>query len=218
MRIYLVNVTEFDLINSLHLHAMFFDVFRTGTSLTPSRAHRHADARARASGRSSRRRSGIRATSCSTRTRASSPSSGGWGCSARRRRAMTPERASRTLNAAVAMPGASKWLLALIAAAAARRPARRHRLVRPDRCGARRRLSAGRAPDVPARRRSSPAPSSPRCSTTVPTRSPSRRCEVDDAFWTFTTDERHSRCGISDGRRCGFRIRGCRAKRTSCAC
>jgi FtsP/CotA-like multicopper oxidase with cupredoxin domain len=36
VRIYLVNVTEFDPVNSLHLHAMFFDVFRTGTSLTPS--------------------------------------------------------------------------------------------------------------------------------------------------------------------------------------
>jgi FtsP/CotA-like multicopper oxidase with cupredoxin domain len=36
VRVYLVNVTEFDLINSLHLHGMFFDVFRTGTSLTPS--------------------------------------------------------------------------------------------------------------------------------------------------------------------------------------
>jgi FtsP/CotA-like multicopper oxidase with cupredoxin domain len=35
VRIYLVNVTEFDPINSLHLHGMFFDVFRTGTSLTP---------------------------------------------------------------------------------------------------------------------------------------------------------------------------------------
>ncbi len=35
-RIYVVNLTEFDLINSLHLHAMFFDVFRTGTSTTPS--------------------------------------------------------------------------------------------------------------------------------------------------------------------------------------
>ena len=31
VRIYLVNVTEFDLLNSLHLHGMFFDVFRTGT-------------------------------------------------------------------------------------------------------------------------------------------------------------------------------------------
>ena len=36
VRIYLVNLTEFDPINSLHLHAMFFDVYRTGTSLTPS--------------------------------------------------------------------------------------------------------------------------------------------------------------------------------------
>ena len=36
VRIYLVNVTEFDLINSLHLHGMFFDLYRTGTSLTPT--------------------------------------------------------------------------------------------------------------------------------------------------------------------------------------
>ena len=35
VRIYLVNLTEFDVINSLHMHAMFFDVYRTGTSLTP---------------------------------------------------------------------------------------------------------------------------------------------------------------------------------------
>ena len=34
VRIYLVNVTEFDLINSFHLHGMFFDVFRTGTRAT----------------------------------------------------------------------------------------------------------------------------------------------------------------------------------------
>jgi FtsP/CotA-like multicopper oxidase with cupredoxin domain len=33
VRMYLINVTEFDLVNSLHLHGMFFDVFRTGTSL-----------------------------------------------------------------------------------------------------------------------------------------------------------------------------------------
>jgi FtsP/CotA-like multicopper oxidase with cupredoxin domain len=33
VRIYLVNVTEFDLVNSFHLHGMFFDVFRTGTRL-----------------------------------------------------------------------------------------------------------------------------------------------------------------------------------------
>jgi FtsP/CotA-like multicopper oxidase with cupredoxin domain len=33
VRIYLVNLTEFDPINSFHLHAMFFDVNRTGTQL-----------------------------------------------------------------------------------------------------------------------------------------------------------------------------------------
>lgn len=36
VRIYLVNITEFDPVNSFHLHGMFFDVFRTGTSLTPN--------------------------------------------------------------------------------------------------------------------------------------------------------------------------------------
>ncbi len=33
IRIYLVNILEFDLLNSLHLHANFFDVYRTGTRL-----------------------------------------------------------------------------------------------------------------------------------------------------------------------------------------
>ena len=32
-RIYVVNVTELDPINSFHLHGMFFKVYRTGTSL-----------------------------------------------------------------------------------------------------------------------------------------------------------------------------------------
>ena len=34
-RIYLVNALEFDLINSVHIHANFFHVYRTGTSLVP---------------------------------------------------------------------------------------------------------------------------------------------------------------------------------------
>ena len=34
VRVYLVNLTEFDLINSLHLHANMFRLYRTGTSLT----------------------------------------------------------------------------------------------------------------------------------------------------------------------------------------
>jgi FtsP/CotA-like multicopper oxidase with cupredoxin domain len=35
-RLYGVNLTEFDLINSFHLHGMFFDAFRTGTSMAKS--------------------------------------------------------------------------------------------------------------------------------------------------------------------------------------
>jgi len=34
-RIYLVNLLEFDLVNSFHLHGNFFQVFRTGTKLVP---------------------------------------------------------------------------------------------------------------------------------------------------------------------------------------
>jgi len=36
VRIYLVNITEFDLINSFHLHGMFFDAYRPGTRREPS--------------------------------------------------------------------------------------------------------------------------------------------------------------------------------------
>ena len=36
IRIYLVNILEFDLINSFHLHANFFQYYPTGTSLSPS--------------------------------------------------------------------------------------------------------------------------------------------------------------------------------------
>ncbi len=36
VRMYVINVTEFDLVNSLHIHGMFFDAFRTGTSMTPT--------------------------------------------------------------------------------------------------------------------------------------------------------------------------------------
>ncbi len=36
IRIYLVNILEFDLLNSFHLHANFFDYYPTGTSLSPN--------------------------------------------------------------------------------------------------------------------------------------------------------------------------------------
>ncbi len=35
-RIYLANITEFDLINSIHIHANFFDYYDHGTTLTPT--------------------------------------------------------------------------------------------------------------------------------------------------------------------------------------
>ena len=35
MRIYLVNALEFDLLNSFHIHANFFDYYPTGTRLEP---------------------------------------------------------------------------------------------------------------------------------------------------------------------------------------
>ena len=34
-RAHVINVTEFDPVNSIHLHANFFNLYRTGTSLTP---------------------------------------------------------------------------------------------------------------------------------------------------------------------------------------
>jgi FtsP/CotA-like multicopper oxidase with cupredoxin domain len=36
IRIYLVNITEFDPINSFHLHANFFNYYDTGTTLEPT--------------------------------------------------------------------------------------------------------------------------------------------------------------------------------------
>jgi FtsP/CotA-like multicopper oxidase with cupredoxin domain len=36
VRIYLINITEFDPINSFHLHANFFDYYDHGTTLTPT--------------------------------------------------------------------------------------------------------------------------------------------------------------------------------------
>jgi FtsP/CotA-like multicopper oxidase with cupredoxin domain len=36
VRIYLINVTEFDPVNSFHLHGNFFDYYDCGTTLTPT--------------------------------------------------------------------------------------------------------------------------------------------------------------------------------------
>jgi FtsP/CotA-like multicopper oxidase with cupredoxin domain len=34
-RLHVINVTEFDPLNSIHIHANFFHLYRTGTSLEP---------------------------------------------------------------------------------------------------------------------------------------------------------------------------------------
>jgi FtsP/CotA-like multicopper oxidase with cupredoxin domain len=36
VRLYLINITEFDPVNSFHMHANFFDYYDHGTTLTPS--------------------------------------------------------------------------------------------------------------------------------------------------------------------------------------
>ena len=73
VRVYVVNVTEFDLLNSFHLHGNLYRLYRTGTDL---QRYEWTDmvALARASGRSSSSPTSIPARSCSTPTRASSPS------------------------------------------------------------------------------------------------------------------------------------------------
>jgi manganese oxidase len=38
VRVYLANVTEFDLLNSFHLHGTVFNIYRSGTSLKPAEA------------------------------------------------------------------------------------------------------------------------------------------------------------------------------------
>ena len=77
VRIYLVNVLEYDLINSFHLHGNFFHYFPTGhvARARPSSPTRSCSARASAGSSSCASRT--RAGTCSTRTSPSSPSSAG---------------------------------------------------------------------------------------------------------------------------------------------
>ena len=80
VRVYLVNITEFDPINSFHLHGNFFDYYDHGTTLDADLAHdRHGDA---VPGAARHPRVQLRASTspgstCATPTRPSSPSSAG---------------------------------------------------------------------------------------------------------------------------------------------
>ena len=83
VRIYLVNVVEFDLLNSFHLHANFFNYYDTGTPLEPTL--RNVDTISQVQGQrgisSSPSRTMSRGSTCSTPTSPNSPSSAGWGSS-----------------------------------------------------------------------------------------------------------------------------------------
>ena len=77
VRIYLVNVLEYDLINSFHVHGNFFHYFPTGHVAQPGGVHGHRDA---LPGPARDRRAALpdrRARSCSTPTSPSSRSSAG---------------------------------------------------------------------------------------------------------------------------------------------
>ena len=84
VRIYLVNVTEFDPINSFHLHANFFDYYDHGTTLDADAAHRRHDHAVPGAARHPRvHLRGSRAGHLHVPRPpvSSSPSSAGWGCS-----------------------------------------------------------------------------------------------------------------------------------------
>ena len=129
VRVYLVNVLEYDLINSFHLHGNLFDYFPTGTGETPSRAHRHGDA---LPGPARDPRVALpdrRASSCSTPTSPSSPSSAGR-ASSRSRLMEAPRRPTDDDGRTGGLPA---WLLGAGAAAADRRRDRRLRGARRPR-------------------------------------------------------------------------------------
>ena len=80
VRIYLANLTEFDLINSFHLHGDFFRYYPTGSS----DQFEYTDTVMQCQGAARDHRDRLRATrasSCSTRTSPSSPSWAGWASS-----------------------------------------------------------------------------------------------------------------------------------------
>ena len=81
VRVYLGNMTEFDLLNSFHLHGNFFRLYRTGNRSRTLRMDRHRDVMPGRTRRSSSSRMIILGSTCSMPIRANLPSSGGWGSS-----------------------------------------------------------------------------------------------------------------------------------------
>ena len=187
VRIYLVNITEFDLINSFHLHGMFFDAYRPGTRTRAERAHRHHHA---LPGRTRDPRDDVPLSGRLHVPRAPERvrGAGGWGCSGPRRRAVSPEassarccRAARRRIRAVSSVAARRSvplvllgaLLALIVG------------VGPTRLMQGPAIAAGRAACDHAGRRSRPAGSTLTVLNDGPDEVTIAQVVVDDAFWTF---------------------------------
>ena len=109
VRMYLVNLTEFDPINSLHMHGIFFGRVPDGHIAYAKRSHGHRDA---VPGRARDPRDDVpvsRQPSCSTRTRASSRSSDGWDSSGRRRRRVASEETGESRRGPVCFWHFCRW-------------------------------------------------------------------------------------------------------------
>ena len=149
VRIYLVNVLEYDPINSFHLHANFFHYFPTGTIARAGGVHRHDQPGAGTARDPRAAASRTRASTCSTPTRRNSPSWAGWASSRsrtdERRGGSARRRAARGCGCSASIPLA--LMAGIVVIFAAPRSARARRAARPARRG-----SGGRQDRPPPRR------------------------------------------------------------------
>ena len=179
VRVYLANLTEFDLINSFHLHANFFHYQPTGTG-----DHwEYTDTVMQCQGQRGVLEIALRRTparSCSTRTSRSSPSSAGWGTS----RWSVVVEAGVAGSAADSPGGSGRSSRSCCSPSSSARSRRRGQAARPRRARAR----------LPRTSSRSGASSSQPGEIRVLVRNPQRDAitialvTVDDAIVPFTTD------------------------------
>ena len=113
VRLYLINIIEFDPINSLHLHAEFFDYYDHGTTLEPT--HRTVDTIIQCQAQRGLVESPTagRASTCFTPTRVSLPSWAGWASSApcRKRTGPTAWRKPPSMRSGTSVGSpAARWI------------------------------------------------------------------------------------------------------------
>ena len=182
VRIYLVNVTEFDLVNSLHLHGMFFDAYRTGTASAGAGADRHGDA---VPGRTGDPRDTLPVSGSFHVPRAPERVRGAWldgHVRGGRERVMIPETSAATSRS---FAGLGRCARPAAAACGARPAHRAHRARRSAALTRTRHRSSG-SPS------SGPSLSSDGIVLSVLNDGPDpvtiAQVTVDDAFWAFTAD------------------------------